>query len=103
MSNNHPASIFDADAARRGDVDREAIQIDHNGRPVALIVDVKDVGSMVFDTTTADGVRVVTMEVPFEGMICLDAAETLAVARALLSRLAFIGFPEDVDMIGDAA
>lgn len=103
MSNNTPASIFDADAARRGEVDREATRIDRNGRPVALIVDVKDVGSIVFDTTTLDGVPVVTMEVPFEGMIGLEAAETLAVARALLSRLAFIGFPEDVDTIGDAA
>ncbi len=63
-------------------------------RPVALIVDASfDSEQFTVDTTTIDGQRVVVMQ-QRDGVRYLPAAETLALSRALLSRLAYVGFPE---------
>jgi hypothetical protein len=63
-------------------------------RPVALIVEASfDSDTFTIDTTTIDGQRVVVMYMR-DGVRYLTAAETLALSRGLLSRLAYVGFPE---------
>lgn len=65
-------------------------------RPVALVVEASfDSERFTVDTTTIDGQRVVVMQ-QRDGVRYLTAAETLALSRALLSRLAYVGFPEGV-------
>lgn len=63
-------------------------------RPVALVVEASfDSERFTIDTTTIDGQRVVVMQ-QRDGVRYLTAAETLALSRALLSRLAYVGFPD---------
>lgn len=63
-------------------------------RPVALVVEASfDSDTFTVDTTTIDGQRVVVMQ-QRDGVRYLTGAETLALSRALLSRLAYVGFPE---------
>lgn len=64
-------------------------------RPVALIVDASfDNDRFTIDTTTIDGQRAVVMQMK-DGVRFLTPAETLALSRALLSRLAYVGFPPE--------
>lgn len=64
-------------------------------RPIALIVEASfDSDTFTIDTTTIDGQRVVVMQRRY-GVHYLTPAETLALSRALLSRLAYVGFPEE--------
>lgn len=64
-------------------------------RPVALVVEASfDSDTFTIDTTTIDGQRVVVMYMR-DGVRYLTPAETLALSRALLSRLAYVGFPEE--------
>lgn len=65
-------------------------------RPVALVVEAAfDAETFTIDTTTLDGQRVVVMQMR-DGVRYLTPTETLALSRALLSRLAYVGFPEEV-------
>lgn len=64
-------------------------------RPVALVVELSiENADWTVDTTTIAGERVVTID-QRDGDRYLTAAETLALTRALLSRLAYVGFPPD--------
>ncbi|MBM3714907.1 MAG: hypothetical protein FJW64_04095 [Actinobacteria bacterium] len=64
-------------------------------QPVALVVELSiENAEWTVDTTTIAGQRVVIID-QRDGDRFLTAAETLALTRALLSRLAFIGFPPD--------
>ncbi|ONI62663.1 hypothetical protein CSIV_14405 [Microbacterium sp. CSI-V] len=77
--------------------DRHAETVLTAERPVALVVDASfDSDTFTIDTTTIDGQRVVVMQQK-DGVRYLTAAETLALSRALLSRLAYVGFPEGGD------
>ncbi|MEV7874490.1 hypothetical protein [Microbacterium sp. NPDC089188] len=75
--------------------DRNTVTVPAVERPVALVVDASfDSDTFTIDTTTIDGQRVVVMQ-QRDGVRYLTPAETLALSRALLSRLAYVGFPED--------
>ena len=64
-------------------------------RPVALVVEASfDSERFTIDTTTIEGQRVVVMQQK-DGVRYLTAAEALALSRALLSRLACVGFPSE--------
>lgn len=64
-------------------------------QPVALVVALSlDNTDMTVDTSTIDGQRVVVIE-QSDGDRVLTAAEALALTRALLSRLAYVGFPPE--------
>lgn len=64
-------------------------------RPVALVVELSiENADWTVDTTTIAGQRVVTID-QHDGDRFLTAAETLALTRALLSRLAYVAFPPD--------
>jgi hypothetical protein len=52
-------------------------------------------GHVVVDTTTLNGVPVVTIDRPHGEPLAFDRHETLSLARALLSRLAHLGFPDE--------
>ena len=72
-------------------------------RPVALVVEASfDSERFTIDTTTIGGQRVVVMQQK-DGVRYLTAAETLALSRALLSRLAYVGFPEIAPPAGACA
>ncbi|MBB3158231.1 hypothetical protein FHS07_001927 [Microbacterium proteolyticum] len=65
-------------------------------RPVALVVDAPfDGETFTIDTTTLEGQRVVVLQMR-DGVRYLTPTETLALSRALLSRLAYVGFPTGV-------
>jgi len=79
------------------------ITIPTTERPVALIVDASfDADTFTIDTTTIDGQRVVVVQ-QRDGVRYLTAAETLALSRALLSRLAYVGFPPSDAALGAEA
>ncbi|WP_295837453.1 hypothetical protein [uncultured Microbacterium sp.] len=71
-------------------------------RPVAVVVDAQfDSDTFTIDTTMIDGQRVVVMQ-QRDGVRYLTAVETLALSRALLSRLAYVGFPSEVGDVAEA-
>ncbi len=89
-------SAYDADAAKRGLVDRGAIWLDASGHPraEAIVVDARFAGGpFVVDTSTSgypDGAhRVVVLGVPGLGDIDLFPHEAIDLARALLARVRF--------------
>ncbi|KTS09063.1 hypothetical protein [Microbacterium testaceum] len=64
-------------------------------QPVALVVELSlEQTDVTVDTSTIDGHRVVVIE-QSDGDRILTATEALALTRAILSRLAYIGFPPD--------
>ena len=82
--------------------DRNTEAIPTVERPVALIVEASfDSDTFTIDTTTIDGQRVVVMYMR-DGVRYLTPAETLALSRALLSRLAYVGFPDEWSLSGDS-
>lgn len=89
--------LFDGDAAARNDVGRDSVRILDGVPTIAeAVVDARFAGGpLIVDTTTVNGVRAVTLEVPGQGPLPLLPSEALTLARALLSRLAVVGFPEE--------
>lgn len=89
--------LFDGDAAARNDVGRDSVRILDGVPTIAeAVVDARFAGGpLIVDTTTVNGARAVTLEVPGQGPLPLLPSEALALARALLSRLAVVGFPEE--------
>ena len=104
---NPVRSIFDADAAVTGAVDRGAVFLDEGGKPraEAIVVPARFAGGPFVADTTTNGAagtshRVVNLEVPGLGDIDLFPHEAVDLARALLSR---VRFAQEFSGSGDAA